>query len=297
MESFQHRINMCRVAFEEDEEEEQEGGDNNYSSRSRSRNILTRVSDAEYRSWLHACNAAVQGRNDDSENNNNETNVVDKQQQQQQQQQQKPQNKKSNAAVSVGTAALLSYLQQEEPNTDFFFCLGADAFVDLHNGKWKESQTVLERLQGRFVVFCRQEDTDEQQQQHAQCSSDDEISNSNTMGALRLQSLLQQEQQQQQQQRRNNNNQLPALGTPEKAVVLRIDDRENYSLVGGAIKNATSSLPAASETSSDNDLVSSSLVRNYCNSRRMNKIRNNSRLVLPSVLEYIETHGLYGIKK
>ena len=128
-----------------------------------------------------------------------------------------------------------------------------------------------------------------------QCSSDDEISNSNTMGALRLQSLLQQEQQQQ--RRNNNNNQLPALGTPEKAVVLRIDDHENYSLVGGGIKNATSSLPTASETNSDNDLVSSSLVRNYCNSRRMNKIRNNSRLVLPSVLEYIETQGLYGIKK
>jgi len=42
-------------------------------------------------------------------------------------------------------------------NTIFSFCLGADAFLDLMDGKWKESARVLELLDGgkRLVVLHR----------------------------------------------------------------------------------------------------------------------------------------------
>jgi nicotinic acid mononucleotide adenylyltransferase len=57
----------------------------------------------------------------------------------------------------VGTAALMEYYQSLDNNSsaEYYFCLGADAFLDLLAGKWKESQRVLDLLQGRFVVFHR----------------------------------------------------------------------------------------------------------------------------------------------
>jgi nicotinic acid mononucleotide adenylyltransferase len=59
--------------------------------------------------------------------------------------------------VNVGTAALLDYLREQEPDTDFSFCLGADAFFDLTEGKWKESHRVLQMLHGRLLVLYRPE--------------------------------------------------------------------------------------------------------------------------------------------
>jgi nicotinic acid mononucleotide adenylyltransferase len=55
--------------------------------------------------------------------------------------------------LRVGTADLLDMLLEDEPETDFTFCLGLDAFVDLSNLKWKRSEHVLSL--GRFVVFDR----------------------------------------------------------------------------------------------------------------------------------------------
>jgi nicotinic acid mononucleotide adenylyltransferase len=60
------------------------------------------------------------------------------------------------AQVSVGTASLLEFLHSTEPEFDFSFCLGADAFLDLTAGKWKESTRVLKLLEGRLVVLYRQ---------------------------------------------------------------------------------------------------------------------------------------------
>jgi len=61
--------------------------------------------------------------------------------------------------VAVGTAALLDYLSSvsEYDSTLFSFCMGADAFLDLMDGKWKESARVLEMLGGgrRLVVLYR----------------------------------------------------------------------------------------------------------------------------------------------
>ena len=66
-------------------------------------------------------------------------------------------NEEERVKVSVGTAALLEYfLQQEQPQEqEYTFCLGADAFLDLTAGKWKESERVLQLLQGRFLVLQR----------------------------------------------------------------------------------------------------------------------------------------------
>lgn len=79
-------------------------------------------------------------------------------------------NEEARSKVSVGTAALLEYLEEQQNNTnnldhenmikeEYTFCLGADAFMDLTAGKWKESERVLELLQGRFLVLNRIECT------------------------------------------------------------------------------------------------------------------------------------------
>jgi nicotinic acid mononucleotide adenylyltransferase len=118
LETFAHRWSMCRAAF---------GGMPRVT-----------VSDAEYRSWL----AAVQDV---------------------------PPEKRDR--VSVGTAALVEYLnnnqnQDNNNNQDedvkdpeveeqYSFVLGADTFLDLIGGKWKESARVLDLLQGRLVVMER----------------------------------------------------------------------------------------------------------------------------------------------
>jgi nicotinic acid mononucleotide adenylyltransferase len=55
--------------------------------------------------------------------------------------------------LRAGTADLLDNLFEQEPETDFAFCLGSDAFVDLADLKWKRSEDVLSL--GRFVVVDR----------------------------------------------------------------------------------------------------------------------------------------------
>jgi nicotinic acid mononucleotide adenylyltransferase len=66
------------------------------------------------------------------------------------------------ATVSVGTAALLEYLAEIDQirgqQCEYTFCLGSDTFLDLTAGKWKESDRVLELLQGRFIVLHRTEE-------------------------------------------------------------------------------------------------------------------------------------------
>lgn len=68
------------------------------------------------------------------------------------------------ANVSVGTAALLEYLHEKDgerqEQNQYTFCLGADAFLDLTAGKWKESERVLQLLRGRFVVLHRVDGSD-----------------------------------------------------------------------------------------------------------------------------------------
>jgi nicotinic acid mononucleotide adenylyltransferase len=68
-------------------------------------------------------------------------------------------SEEARAQVSVGTAALLEYLHQQDDSQhmehEYTFCLGADAFLDLTADKWKESERVLQLLQGRFLVLHR----------------------------------------------------------------------------------------------------------------------------------------------
>jgi nicotinic acid mononucleotide adenylyltransferase len=94
------------------------------------------VSDSEYKSWL----AAVQDV---------------------------PPEKRDQ--VSVGTAALIEYLNKNKNKQDdtedeevdveevYSFVMGADTFLDLTAGKWKESARVLDLLQGRLVVLEREQ--------------------------------------------------------------------------------------------------------------------------------------------
>lgn len=55
----------------------------------------------------------------------------------------------------MGTADLLDMLLEQEPETDFTFCLGSDTFIDLTDWKWKRSRDILSLLQGRIIVIDR----------------------------------------------------------------------------------------------------------------------------------------------
>ena len=57
--------------------------------------------------------------------------------------------------MRVGTADLLEMLLEQEPDTDFTFCLGSDTFIDLTDWKWKRSKDVLSLLHGRILVVDR----------------------------------------------------------------------------------------------------------------------------------------------
>lgn len=54
----------------------------------------------------------------------------------------------------MGTADLLDMIVQEEPGTEFTFCLGSDTLIDLLDRKWKRSEDVLALR--RFVVIIRE---------------------------------------------------------------------------------------------------------------------------------------------
>jgi nicotinic acid mononucleotide adenylyltransferase len=110
---------MCKLAFESLNEEQP-------ASSKTTTQIL--VSDAERFSWEYALAA---------------------------QQQLQPQQHVDTAQFSVGTASLLQYLHQAYPDTQFSFCLGADSYVELLQGKWREGSAVLELLGNRLVVFSR----------------------------------------------------------------------------------------------------------------------------------------------
>jgi nicotinic acid mononucleotide adenylyltransferase len=65
---------------------------------------------------------------------------------------------------------LLMIINHYHPTTgtvpQYYFCLGADAFMDLMARKWKESDRILQRMQGRWLVVPRptassEEDHDE----------------------------------------------------------------------------------------------------------------------------------------
>ena len=50
---------------------------------------------------------------------------------------------------------MLEVLGEQEPHSDFTFCLGSDTFLDLTDWKWKRSRDVLKLLGGRLIVLQR----------------------------------------------------------------------------------------------------------------------------------------------
>jgi nicotinic acid mononucleotide adenylyltransferase len=65
------------------------------------------------------------------------------------------------AQIAVGTASLVRYLQGEHPDVEFHFCLGEDSFWDVVNGKWKESERVLDAFRNQLWVVRRAASSDE----------------------------------------------------------------------------------------------------------------------------------------
>lgn len=67
-----------------------------------------------------------------------------------------PSSAEEKSKTNVGTAALLDFLLEKEPENEFWLGLGADTYLDLTNGKWKESDRVLKHLGfRRMVIFHR----------------------------------------------------------------------------------------------------------------------------------------------
>jgi nicotinic acid mononucleotide adenylyltransferase len=55
----------------------------------------------------------------------------------------------------VGTADILDMLIENEPDVDFTWAIGEDAFIDLACGKWKRAEDIFKLLGHRIVVFRR----------------------------------------------------------------------------------------------------------------------------------------------
>mmetsp|Transcript_14743 Transcript_14743/g.40731 ORF Transcript_14743/g.40731 Transcript_14743/m.40731 type:complete len:310 (+) Transcript_14743:119-1048(+) len=121
--SYDDRLEMCRLAFENlNQQQQQQTQDPPHCAV-----VPIVVSNAEQESWRRA-------------NNNNSDDPSSSQL----------------PPVAVGTAALMEYLLQTEGvDTQFSFCLGADSFLSLMEGKWNESPRVLELLRGQFIVVNR----------------------------------------------------------------------------------------------------------------------------------------------
>ena len=198
---FDHRLAMCRVAFETLTKTASTTTTTTTATSGPAQHddIPVVVSDAEYKSWLR-----YSQKNPDS------------------------------TVTAVGTAALMEYLLETEPNTIFYFCLGADAFVSLLDGKWKESKRVLDSLQGRFIVINRIEEA----------STNDHTSTTAARDVL----------------------------------------AERVASVPGAIL-----MPVNPSLGT----VSSSQIRDCIHKNDLTSLQNNPSIILPSVLEYIQQHGLY----
>ena len=55
----------------------------------------------------------------------------------------------------VGTADILDMLIENEPDVDFTWAIGEDAFIDLASGKWKRAEDIFRLLGHRIIVFRR----------------------------------------------------------------------------------------------------------------------------------------------
>ena len=174
--SYDHRVEMCRLALHELLEEERqrrrsiggnfsssEGGDSEgYSDGDQEITTKVSVSTAEEVCYHHLVNAqstaTEYGRKDDLVNDSPSTTSTTPKSNPQ------PDDVKASTTststttsntIRVGTADLLEMLQRQEPETEFTFCLGGDTFLDLTAWKWKRSKDVLRLLDRRLVVIYR----------------------------------------------------------------------------------------------------------------------------------------------
>lgn len=163
--------------------------------------------------------------------------------------------------VSVGTAVLLDYLMSAYPNYTFYFCLGADSFVDLVNGKWQQTDRILNELlfdrqtriyksPRRIVVLYR-----------AQPKMSSDHDNNNTTTEMATTTV---------------NTDAAPLSLPH-----------SFDYIESLVQGYRAQL-LCMDRAEDN--VSSTLVRNCLD---VAKLRDNPAIILPEVLQYIEEHKLY----
>jgi nicotinic acid mononucleotide adenylyltransferase len=157
-------------------------------------------------------------------------------------------------SISVGTAALLDYLASVYNDYEFYFCLGADSFLDLINNKWQHTDRILNEL-----LFSR---TDDQVYRRIVVlfRSDPKITcDTNDL--------------------RNSNVNLQQQSS--------YDREQHYKAVQQFVQEYGAQL-IHMERSEEN--ISSTFVRNCSD---VSKLQNNAAVILPDVLQYIVQHNLY----
>jgi nicotinic acid mononucleotide adenylyltransferase len=185
--------------------------------------------------------------------------------------------------ISVGTAVLLDYLSSVHPKNEFYFCLGADSFFDLIHGKWQYSQRILnELLYDHSSTFRNNNDNNNNT---SNCipkrrivvlyRSNNKLGITNETNNTEITNVVQQEQQQ------------------------SFVDDEYYNKLQKTVQeygvqlihmNNNNNNNNNHDTNNHSNNISSTFVRN-CSDLSM--LQNNSYIILPSVLEYIQQHSLY----
>ncbi|KAL7566910.1 hypothetical protein ACA910_008635 [Epithemia clementina (nom. ined.)] len=269
--SFEHRLEMCRRSF---------GHLSSSSSlpSSNQRPVVVVVSDDEYQSWKYAAAAAATNHQSSSSSTNDPTTTTHN---------------------AVGTAALLDYLHYNEPETTFYFCLGADSFLSLLQGQWKASARVHAHLQGRFIVVNRimmnhHPDDNDKNNSNDNNNNDSAVAvakptpQQNNEQDTSLQSLVQSVQG----ARLLPPN--PLLGNVSSSHVRALlqNPIQRKALLRRATATTTTKLfsTAADPTTKDDDHHDDHPNKDHLDDDAYN---NKERWILPSVLEYIEEHQLY----
>jgi nicotinic acid mononucleotide adenylyltransferase len=167
--------------------------------------------------------------------------------------------------ISVGTAALLDYLKIEYPTNEFYFCLGADSFFDLVDGKWQQSDRILNEL-----LYNNKNDNNNIIKRRIVVSY-----RSNTIEV-----------------HGNNNNDTTNLKKQEP-----LADDTYYTKLQTVVKEYGVQLIQINYNQSNQNNtknhpsnVSSTFVRTCSD---ISILQNNTYIIIPSVLDYIQQHKLY----
>ena len=168
--------------------------------------------------------------------------------------------------ISVGTAALLDYLSTIHEEYNFYFCLGADSFIDLVNGKWQQTDRILNEL-----LF----------------NSNDQISDRCYSNYRRRLVVLYRTQS----KMLHENETLTTITTSDGGTIHPRSSATRSSEYMDHLQTLVEEFGVQlihMDRSEEN--ISSTFVRNCSD---VSRLRDNPAVILPEVLQYIQQHNIY----